>query len=95
MKQYKDFNLAQRLLLSFIQYLEKRLYQRKWTFEGQVAFARRQVSDDEQWLSHNNFTRKVCERHSKVLGDTWWTTPHESADTFRDKIGLNPHHKEK
>ena len=85
MRDYKDFNLAQRLLLSFIQFVEKRLFKRKWTFQEQVTFAKRMAFDDKVWLSEFHRDRTICERYEAMLSDSWHSTPHDSPDRFRDQ----------
>lgn len=86
MRDYKDFNLAQRLLFSFAQFVEKRLFKRKWTFQEQVAFARRMAFDDKVWLSEFKVDKAICERYEAILSNDWHATPHDSPDRFRDQI---------
>ena len=85
MKQYKDFNVAQRLLFKFIQYIEKKLFKRKWTFQEQITFARRMAFDDKVWLSESKRERAICKRYEAMLSDTWHSTQHDSSDRFRDQ----------
>ncbi len=93
MKTYRDFNIFQRILEGLLQYLEKKLYKRNWTYKEQVRYASRNIFEDNQWLSHDKLAFAICERHSNMLKETWYETPHDSQDSFRNKVGLNPHWK--
>ncbi len=93
MKHWQEFNIAQKLTLNLIEWVEKRVYKRKWCYREQVWFARSNTIDDAQWMSHNKIAKEVSVRHNKMLVDEWWTTSHKSQDGFRDEIGLNPHWK--
>lgn len=85
MRDYKDFNFAQKTLLSVIQLIERWLFKRKWTYEDQVAFARRNIFDDKVWLSEFLIDKTICKRHEMMLSSGWYSTPHESPGRFRDQ----------
>lgn len=93
MKAYNKLNLAQRLLLSLIEKIEKLIYKRKWSYREQIWWARRNIVDDSVWMSHDKIAREVSERHSAMLKDHWHTTVHLSQARFRESVGLCPHNR--
>jgi len=86
MKDYNEFNLTQRLLLSLIQFIERKLFRRKWTYQDQVEFALRQCRGDKVWLCEHELAIRLCQRHESMLDNNWYITAHLSQDKFRDSI---------
>ncbi len=93
MKYYHEFPWYQRLLLSLIWVIEKKLYKREWTYCDQVYHAMIQVQDDSRWMAHDEKISATSERHLAMLKDNWYETSHPSSDTFRRLVGACPHQK--
>jgi len=89
MKQFYDFAFPTRVLLEIIWRIEKRVYNRNWTFREQALHARDVIGQDAIWLSHNNLASGICERHLHLVEDEWFIRNTPSIHEFRKDIGCD------
>ena len=85
-KQYEDFNFFERLVDSFICFVEKKLYRKKWTYSEQLYKAMLRNQEDCAWLSANPVASMVSERNRLRLHKDWYYIGVEDISQFRSKV---------
>lgn len=74
------------LIARFKAWREKRYWEKR-----HLAFLRRIINTDRQWLSVDRRGEILLERYQKMLSPDWYKHPYEDIDDLRKRLGWCPH----